>query len=474
MREDGYVELFSDYFEIRPFSNEHNLIENGLNAHYDLLVIDNILKGWSGNRDQDSTDGKTVQITMSDLLEHYTELTENKTPIIAVSKQWAENLGHRLWNIGDIARKYPVISTIAWQDFGKFNYGSIEHETWITLLKDHIYRSFLLYWKRQEPLPNKDDDICVLQLSDLQFGAQEEVDAYADITRIKSELNEKGVEPNIIIICGDIVQNGKCIQFEQADMWIKRIAKKLEPEISAEKIIFAIGNHDCDFSAFAALEYEYDFQISEFVKTQDQGWCVPKNKYVSTEEHIFSNYLLFEKRYYSMNSPAVFRTKKLSTVNDRFVNWGIRLITLNTVTEISPCNHSGIGVDKEELDDIINYCIGSKHENIYTILVSHYSPIDLGYENSDSKKQNLWKAFEQLLKQVKINLWLCGHSHTARRSSIEIGDNGDIKIPYSKTSTLRLSREHIPSGAKRGYNIVKLKRSDGIVKAAEIEIINLD
>jgi len=216
------------------------------------------------------------------------------------------------------------------------------------------------------------------------------------------------------------------------------------------------------------MKYRYDFSSTEFTEIENiTDWKIAHNKYISSEENIFSNYLLFVNQFAPRHISAIHRTKMLNTINDSFTNWGIRIIALNTVSNISPQNQSGIGVDREELEKIMSYClVEHRQDDIYTILVSHYSPNDLGYDSSDSEKQNMWAGMKPFLTQLNIRLWLCGHSHEASVRDIIIDESRTIKC--SKSSTFRLSRNQLAPNAKRGYNVITLKKENGIISDIDI------
>lgn len=454
-REGIYTEILSEHFEIQSFSEESLFLREGQNKHYDMLVIDNLLDGWSTS-------------TLELFLRKYPELTRDGTPIVAVSRHWHKNQGEQLYmGISNIIREYPIIMIVTWDDLGKFPTETDLAKKWKDTIRENIYVRYLQHCGLRSPL-RKDDDAVILQLSDMQFGAETERGAYADTHEIAEKLRIKSMRPSIVVVCGDISESGKTSEFEQAELWMRDLASKIEPEIAVSQFVFTVGNHDCDFSSFATLKYKFNFgeEIS-FSETEKTDWRIDKNKYITSEEFLFSNFLLFEKQCSPDTGSAVYKTKKLNTVDDSYLNWGIRFISLNTVSEISPDNVSGIGVDKDELHDIINHCNKHRNEDIYTILITHYSPYDLGYKSGENNKQNLWADIMTFLSNSRIKLWLCGHSHGADAGKIE--EKG-IKIAYSKSSSLRLPRDKLAPNAQRGYNTITLKRENGVVVDAIVEI----
>jgi len=459
-RKDIYSDILSEHFEIESYSKEATFVREGKNKHYDLLVIDNILKGWKTN-------------TLTSFLKKYTDLTQCGTPIVAVSQHWHDEQGQSLWDISDVIRKYPIIMIVTWEDFGHFPSGTELSVKWKESIKENIYLKYLWHCGLQPAIPI-DEDVVILQLSDTQFGAEADAGAYAVKTEIVSHLRNKSIRPSIVAFCGDISQSGKTHEFEQAEKWIRDFSETFKPKISVNQFVFTVGNHDCNFDSFAPFKYQFDFDKKKFVGNNGKiDWEMGDNKYLTTEELIFSNYLLFEKQCSPDSGSAVYRTNKLNTVDDSFVNWGIRIIALNTVSNISPENISGIGVDVDELEKIINYClVEHRHEDIYTILITHYSPTDLGYDSGDNEKQEKWEAIIPFLTQLKVKLWLCGHSHKSSKREIEL--EGGLRIEYSKSSSLRLSRNHLAPNSKRGYNTITLRRKNGIVVEAEIDIHNIN
>ena len=453
---DVYSDILSKHFEIHYFSQEEMFLHRDRSKHYDMLVIDNILEDWK------------ITHTLISFLEKYPELTQDGTPVVAVSKYWLDNQGQSLWDISDTIRKYPIIMIVAWEDFGNFPKGSDLSVKWKKSIESNIYLKYLWHCGKQPALPKEDDSITILQLSDPQFGAETDHSSYMDRFKISENLRNNVIRPDLVIFCGDMTQSGKAVEFEQADKWIREFADTLEPKVPTDRFVFTIGNHDCDFDVFSTMMYKYDFSKNVFGKRPGgKHWEIQDNSYISNDEYTFANYLLFERRLTSNNVSAVYRTSRLNTVNDSFTNWGIRIITLNSMAEISPDDHLGKGVSKEDLEQISSYCLNEhRYDNIYTILVSHYSPYDLGFESSDGKMQNLWARLESFVIQLDVNLWLCGHSHGASDQIIKIADGKVFR--YSKSSSFRLPSKDLAPGAQQSYNVITLKRNKGIVTETEI------
>ncbi|GHV45851.1 hypothetical protein AGMMS49546_32700 [Spirochaetia bacterium] len=152
----------------------------------------------------------------------------------------------------------------------------------------------------------------------------------------------------------------------------------------------------------------------------------------------------------------------LNSVCDYFIRWGIRIININTVDKISPNNTNGIGVNENALMKIIKRCSeGYKPTNLFTILLSHHGPKDLGY---DGQTDLPWATMKNFLEETGVKLWLSGHRHQLNKSEIEVGDEDNpIKIYHACTGSLRLSTKALPEKGKRGFNRIELIRTTGKV-----------
>ena len=100
---------------------------------------------------------------------------------------------------------------------------------------------------------------------------------------------------------------------------------------------------------------------------------------------------------------------------NNFENIGLRILSLNSNTNISPSTindkkellHRGAGIDQNACRKMLSTI---NNDELFTIVLSHMGPSELGKDNEDLADQ--WKIARNFLDTVKADLWLCGHNHT--------------------------------------------------------------
>lgn len=452
-REEIYKAFLSENFDVLYIGNfaELSKIDNKVK----LIVIDKSLIEWEC----------TMQSVLDDSLKNYKDI-----PKIIVSKHWNDNNGRPIAEIRVFFDKYKnILDIFSWDEIAN-TMNTPQYNTTIKRWKDRIRLVYDLH-QGQEMSPKSDNDsLRIVQLSDMQFGGKRSAGALGDRFAIGTYLrNSIKLHSTLIAVCGDITESGKPNEYDKALKWFEDFSETVWKKKDIKRFLFTVGNHDCNFSALAQFKYEYDFLNSNFKEiNQDNGlinWEIENNELVTTEEIVFQNYLLFEEKY-TPTSNSVWKTRHLNVVNDYFLNWGIRVIHLNTISRISPKNEKGMGADTEEIKRIIGYCTNvAKEPDVFTILISHNTPTDLGYRSSDSDLQDSWEDFKNLLVQINIKLWLCGHQHSFDIGEVEIGD---CIIPYATTGSLRLDASKRAPNSNIGFNIIELKRTNGEIDKIEI------
>lgn len=461
-RKESYDRFLSEKFSVNYFGDESNLV-NAFNKDVKMIIIDKILAGWSRS--------------MEEILDDVSS-TNRDIPIIIVSKHWNDDHGKPISNMLNLKMKYNVLQFFSWDEIANTLSDSVQFDLVIKNWKNRINYEFDLYQQRYPSLPDANSAIQLLQIADMQFGAASDPGTLGDRFAISSYLKNSMWLPNFVAICGDIAQSGKKKEFHEAKKWIDDFSKTLwSNNDESKKFLVTVGNHDCNFDAFLQYYYCSVFpdekkSISEFnfqKRTSQIGkeiWNNPENK-ISVEEVVFSNYIKFANDL-SCNYRSIHQTDHLNIVNDFFLNWGIRIIHLNSLNDISPENLNGIGINENDMDHIIDYCTNCKNEpDIFTIIISHYGPHELGYKSGDNEEQTQWVKIKKFLSQVKVNLWLCGHKHNFEIDKINMGKMGfsDPKkdIPYATTGSLRLDRSSLAPGAYIGFNKIELLRKDGVI-----------
>lgn len=161
----------------------------------------------------------------------------------------------------------------------------------------------------------------------------------------------------------------------------------------------------------------------------------------------------------------------MSYIDDTFHPWGIRIISLDTLSKISPDNHRGVGISESDFKRIEDgYLLHDERK--FTLLLTHYGPSVLGYDSDDKEKSLLWNRFKGILKLMNVNMWLYGHNHSKNKvESIEIVRD-KINILTLRSNSITLKDRYRQTESDRSFNIIDLYRCNGRVEKAFIEIIH--
>jgi len=98
-----------------------------------------------------------------------------------------------------------------------------------------------------EPMPQS-ETFTWLHLSDLHVGKSNEFDenvVYKALLKdISKEIDEKGLQPDLLIFSGDLVFSGKSDQYSEACQQLDKLLLKLK--LPQERLLIVPGNHDVD------------------------------------------------------------------------------------------------------------------------------------------------------------------------------------------------------------------------------------
>jgi CheY-like chemotaxis protein/predicted MPP superfamily phosphohydrolase len=457
-RQSFYKKVLSDY-SIRWVGSQRSKIAAFKELHRATFVIlDKVL-----NKIKTGLDSAEV-------LRELTQKNQN-IPVIMISKFWLKKEA-RGDEMVQYAKEHTVIDFLSWEEYsdaaGKTSSAVDElADEWKERIETDIEKFSAQIFDRL----CEDEKIDIVHLSDLHFGGKhaETVTNYA-VELPRSIFNIIKNTPKLLLISGDSAEKGKHENFDMAKDWINRFIGKLNKENTGPKtsVIIANGNHDCNLSTFAKFCYEYSHSGDNcFVYKNDISQ--PTNDYAGmkisrTERDIFSEFFEFKE---SVIQERLYKqTSMLNFVCDYFLPWGIRIVCLNTVNNISPVDTKNADVSNEAIASIIETCTNLSYEktSVFTILLTHHGPHDLGYGTGSDK---VWPKITDLFFSIGINLWLCGHIHDTGPTEIDINKSDETrKVIVAQTSSL-LGKE-ISANAERGFNLISLVRENGIVKEVEI------
>jgi hypothetical protein len=401
-------------------------------------------------------------------------------PIVMVSRHW-NTTEAPVSDMIDYIRNYNIVNFLAWKERSAiFDNESDELKELTREWRKNIQLSLARYKNYTTNRLKDGESIWIVHAGDFQFGVQEDPSSFGDDSRVANAiLAMTGHQPpRLIFICGDMAEHGKYEEFDRAEIWMNNFLKKLHKKGQQGIVFFANGNHDCNFLAFAKYHCNCKFDSSSECKLEMK----PKSKNIADAEKaayerdkekdrfnktIFSEFIDFIRKY--IPKRLFNQAASLNYVYDYYVPWGLRIICLNTVDKISLFDKNGIGVNEEKVKEIEQHCLGSKPENIFTILISHHGPYELGYRQ-ESNDKNRWPILENFLQDTGVNLWLTAHRHDndEEEITIHLPEGKQRKVIYQATGTIRLPNDRRPEDAKKGFNIIELQRRDDSISNVKI------
>lgn len=290
-----------------------------------------------------------------------------------------------------------------------------------------------------------------------------------DNERIADYLKENGINPDLLVITGDIADKGKKQEFEKARVWIEQLACKIWnvtngklSQSERERIILVPGNHDYDLSVNASELYEFKFgqaEMDAFQKKDDVG--IYENQKLG-----FYNFIEFARKLTGDNSWNDYMEKPLHVIT-RFVNLGVQFFTINSAYNISNRNcenrFDGFYCDLSSNDENLLKCNERVRGSVCNILITHNAPSN--FKNEYSNGITTWSRMQTLIEGYKFNVCLFGHTHDSVKA-YRLNDNGGSyckKMMCIAAPSVRLNAASRTEDANRGFNVIECRKKEGVV-----------
>lgn len=440
-RNSTYQEVLTHRYDITIINDVETLTRQKI-MQYDLLVIDICLS-------------KDVEnLTAFKIIEEY----DLSLPTVVVSSEWVDQNGQPNEFILQVPRFKNIIKVIGWNDFNKGNNKAIAGE---------IYYEFCKY--KNYYLGNDADKCQILHISDIQFGGKASQLSCNDNERIADYLKENDINPDLLVITGDIADKGKKQEFEKARVWIEQLACKIWnarngklSQSERERIILVPGNHDYDLSVNASELYEFKF-------AQSQMDAFQKKDNVDSYENQklgFYNFIEFARKLTGDNAWNDYMEKPLHVIT-KFVNLGIQFFSINSVFNISNRNcenrFDGFYCDLSSIDENLLKCNDRVHGSVCNVLITHNAPSN--FKNEYSNGITTWSRIQTLIEGYKFNVCLYGHTHDSVKA-YRLNDNGGSyckKMICIAAPSVRLNAASRTEDANRGFNVIECRRTEGVV-----------
>lgn len=297
-------------------------------------------------------------------------------------------------------------------------------------------------------------DIAILHISDLQYGDRKIsgniMGIWKDMYKaIHDYLSKKNMEKiDIIIITGDVAMCGKKDEYNEA---LKELPKLFEQiwgkNYSPDRIILVPGNHDFDINT-CVLEYFKAKNIEGERKVDFNSVIKQIGEHKKMGE--YNELGLYEFRRFSYQltkNDQYILSNNLNFVIDRFNNWGLRFLCLNTLDGITADKTNHVGINYEELENIANE--PEKENDLLTIALAHHTLLS---EDLLSKAENeeIKKRYDALLRSMGAKIVMGGHRHVNDTGSISNSANNSME--NIEAASLRI--EENEEKYVRGFGVI--------------------
>lgn len=449
-REEYYNKMLESSFNLEFIRNIDDIM-NIKSFNVDGYILDVNLEEWQKYSEK--------------ILDEIYEKLNSKVPIFLISKQWNSSITSSASMIIKNSGYNRVVQFIPWEQFiatsSEFDYNNISAALCYQIKRD------ILQWNNQTELQIKENEtISILHISDLQFGDPDFDDSSLFFDDVIPDylLNDKDINPHLLVITGDISYSGKANEFLVAKEKISNLCKNLwkEGSLQHERILLVPGNHDVNLDSCASKSYQYDFKTGEHLLRENTNIDIPSYSKQQFKEFAYS---------LTKNDLWLKPANDCTLLNERYIEWGIRFFQLSSVNELNQINNSKASFQKKTMDNIIKQT-STSNKKIYNIILAHHGPRSIGYESDNSDN---WDKFRPFIEQVKANMYLYGHFHKSKIA--ELNDNGgkySFRLVESLASTLCLNKKVRVGDSRRGFNIVELERKLGIVKKVRIRTFEIN
>ena len=316
------------------------------------------------------------------------------------------------------------------------------------------------------------DPVHILHLSDPQYG-DPHTDGWASLA--EDELAEYiyDIRPDIqfVAITGDISYQGLPTEYDEALNRLRPLLQKLLRRYAdwREQVILVPGNHDANLRLAAVDNIRYDFSNR-----------LPKLTNTEPDTDYSAHFALHPFREFAWNltgDPHWREADDLCWVNDAFRHLGLRFYLLNSAGKINCTYPDRASIPVETVRRLAQD--KARSNSLFPIAFSHHGPPD-EYKKEVSIAN--WPDVAKLMQTKGIRMFVHGHGHQrkvirqawdeleARKNEGELNDDEFLRI---MAPTTHLDNKLRPNGAPRGFNIITLNRTGGVVNKVTVSTYEL-
>lgn len=333
----------------------------------------------------------------------------------------------------------------------------------------------------KEPF-SKSGDLAILHISDIQYGDKSFTsyteNIWNEVAKKCKDLitSERIAGIDLLTITGDISMHGRYDEMDLAYEDLKKLFKRLweaeyENEDYKERILLVPGNHDYDLNYcilnYIKAENQKDKRKVDFEKISKALAGTISKKFNDYQIMGFSAFR--DIAYKITNDIFYYKTDNhLNVVQNRFLDWNLRFVLLNTADAINAMETNAIGINQDELSKM---CADENEKrNPFTIVLSHHTPLLKDDLKGKAVVRKYEESFNKIIHTFNAKLWLGGHRHIDGGKTIQVGKIDNCKILENATITLEekwkskeISVVNTKQGeisSKRGFEVVILKKKE--------------
>jgi predicted phosphodiesterase len=476
-RIDHYKKVLDDSFEIKKTFAEPSEFENAVTndelATVDVYIIDAIL---------DTGNWREKNWGFTHVIETLMERLPRTIPVILVSQNWGKEQVtleftkqlHIAIQRNQDNHNASYIEIITWIAWSKFKEASETTKSMnpedasesMQNLRRELSDALGSFYKPSAFTLKENEDIKILLLSDLQFGDPHTAATSSEnnARKLVDYLKEIQVQPELVLLAGDISYSGCPLEFKMAENWLNNLFASIflgprpDPrQVSScimDRLILVPGNHDVNFRLLAGNQYDYAWEVDpDSGRKKGEGFTKREKDTASYQDYGLEPFRRFA---YKMIGQREWRNPELlpEWIDYRFVRYGLRFFGFNTVSKLDMKEGKpSIAMNENESS--------KKAPEYFSIAISHHGvkPPDAKGESVDNLK-NIKDAFFS----NNIKLWIFGHYHHYHVGKIQDTPPKNDLVKTVSLPTLRINNDEYP----RGFCILELERQQHKVIKASI------
>lgn len=465
----GTVNSVCPVFDVLILENPNNIDLFLRSQHVDAFFIDVSLK-----IEESNIWNVSFQHVLAMIKSYYYEKNEKIIPpVFMVSAKWNEGslseVNTAFYNI------LPSITPAGYYAFSQLTALSLDGETSLNgiftydrLIKARESINIVIsrYYKKSNKQLGNSNLVRILHLSDLQYGDLNSTQNYIGLfDNIIAQLKSDNCFPiDLVVISGDVSMKGKPDEFDDAYKSLIQFFGKLwnseTNEEFAERIILVPGNHDYDINytimnCFSAKNKKHCRKVDLFDLVNQIFHHKTQTNYNKYGLGAFRDF-----GYKLTNNDVFYKNKYLNYIVDTFTTWGIRIIAINSVSQIDWMKTNRAGFEGHDIDEMLNNA--TSFNGLFTIVVSHHSPLLTNKDISSEEKSSLESVFHALVKPpYNCKVFLGGHRHISdEKAAINLN-----KQTYFCFEAASLRVDTNDKNYYRGFDVVELNKEHGVVKS---------